>query len=84
MVSSETVAGGAGGTVGASNRYISEIEEASMADKQQPQPMKEPAKKHGDKINVDKGSDKERQTGGAGEPQTTPMELEKQGGIGGP
>jgi hypothetical protein len=44
-----------------------------MADKQQPQPMKEPVKRHGDKINIDKGSEK-RRMGEAGESQTPPME----------
>ena len=49
----------------------------------------EPLKKHGDKMEVGRlgGSEKEdgsSPTGGAGEPQTTPLEPEKQGGIGGP
>jgi hypothetical protein len=55
----------------------------TMTDKQQPQPMKEPMKPHGDKIDMDKPSAK-KPSGGAGEPQTTPLEPEKQGGIGGP
>ena len=52
-------------------------------------PMEQPLKKHGDKIPVGRLSDADNedapnQTGGAGEPQTTPLEPEKQGGIGGP
>lgn len=53
-----------------------------MADKQQPQPMNEPVKKHGDKIKVDNGSEK-RQTGQAGEPQTTPLEPADTAQVGG-
>ena len=54
-----------------------------------PVQMEQPLKKHGDKIDVGRlgGADNEdasNQTGGAGEPQTTPLEPEKQGGIGGP
>jgi hypothetical protein len=48
-----------------------------------PEPMKEPMKPHGDKIKVDKNAEK-KPSGGAGEPQTTPLEPEEQGGIGGP
>jgi hypothetical protein len=53
------------------------------------QPMEEPLKKHGDKIDLDKlgkGRDRggERPSGGAGEPQSSPLEPEKQGGISGP
>ena len=59
------------------------------SEKQGAKHMKEPLKKHGDKMDLRKlgGRKKERtsrQTGGAGEPQTTPLEPEKQGGIGGP
>jgi hypothetical protein len=51
--------------------------------------MEEPLKKHGDKIDLDKlgkGRDRggERPSGGAGEPQSSPIEPEKQGGISGP
>jgi hypothetical protein len=51
--------------------------------------MNEPLKKHGDKVDVGRlggvrEEDAPRQTGGAGEPQATPLEPEKQGGIGGP
>jgi hypothetical protein len=51
--------------------------------------MDEPLKKHGDKMDVGRlgGAEKEdgsNPIGGAGEPQTTPLEPEKQGGIGGP
>ena len=58
------------------------------SEKQNAVPM-EPLKKHGDKLDVGRlgGSEKEdgtSPTGGAGEPQTTPLEPEKQGGIGGP
>ena len=53
-----------------------------MENKQQPQPMKEPRKVHGDQIGVDK-DDETRRTGGAGQPETTPLEPEEQGGIGG-
>jgi hypothetical protein len=52
-----------------------------MSDKK-PEPMKEPIKPHGEKINVDKAT--EKPTGGAGQPQTSPLEPEEQGGIGGP
>jgi hypothetical protein len=53
------------------------------------QPRDEPLKKHGDKLEVGRlggggEADTPRQTGGAGEPQATPLEPEKQGGIGGP
>ena len=50
------------------------------------QPMKEPMKPHGDKIDPHdkRGPDKDKRPGGAGEPQVTPLEPEKQGGIGGP
>jgi hypothetical protein len=51
------------------------------------QPMKEPMKPHGDKIDPHdrkRKPDKDKRTGGAGEPQTSPLEPEKQGGIGGP
>ncbi len=51
--------------------------------------MEKPLKKHGDKIDRGRlgGIDKENasgQKGGAGEPEATPLEPEKQGGIGGP
>jgi hypothetical protein len=51
--------------------------------------MDEPLKKHGDKIDLDKlgnrrKPDAPRPAGGAGEPQSTPLEPEKQGGISGP
>ena len=60
----------------------------TASEKQKAVPM-EPLKKHGDKSDVGRlgGSEKEdgtSPTGGAGEPQTTPLESEKQGGIGGP
>ena len=60
----------------------------TASEKQKTVPM-EPLKKHGDKLDVGRlgGSEKEdgtSPTGGAGEPQTTPLEPEKQGGIGGP
>jgi hypothetical protein len=53
------------------------------------QPMDEPLKKHGDKMDLDKLGDQRKPgaahpTGGAGEPQSTPLEPEKQGGISGP
>ena len=59
------------------------------SEKQKPVPMEEPLKKHGDKMDVGRlgGAEKEdgsNTIGGAGEPQTTPLEPEKQGGIGGP
>ncbi len=54
-----------------------------MAEQQKPQPMKEPMKPHGDKISLEKSAGKQP-AGGAGEPQATPLEPEKQGGIGGP
>ena len=59
-----------------------------VTEKQKLVPM-EPLKKHGDKMEVGRlgGSEKEdgsSPTGWAGEPQTTPLEPEKQGGIGGP
>jgi hypothetical protein len=49
----------------------------------------EPSEKHGDKMDLGRSKgeakkDGRGQTGGAGEPQTTPLEPEKQGGIGGP
>jgi hypothetical protein len=58
-------------------------------EKQKLVPMEQPLKKHGDKLDVGRsgGAEKEdglSQTGGAGEPQATPLEPEKQGGIGGP
>ena len=58
-------------------------------EKQQAEPMQEPLKKHGDKVDLGKlGSSQKgkasRQTGGAGEPPTTALEPEEQGGIGGP
>jgi hypothetical protein len=57
-----------------------------VTEKQKLVPMEQPLKKHGDKM-VLRGEAKKdgpSQTGGAGEPQTTPLEPEKQGGIGGP
>jgi hypothetical protein len=59
------------------------------SEKQGPIAMEEPLKKHGDKIDRGRlgGKDEEHasdQKGGAGEPQATPLEPEKQGGIGGP
>jgi hypothetical protein len=67
----------------------------SMSKKQQKdmeqraQHMDEPLKKHGDKIDLRRLSSGDqdkpaRATGRAGEPQTTPLEPEKQGGTGGP
>jgi hypothetical protein len=57
-------------------------------------PMEHPLKKEGDKIGVGikKAGDKlssgdqkeDHRSGGAGDPQVTPLEPEKQGGIGGP
>jgi hypothetical protein len=60
-----------------------------QSEKQGPIAMEEPLKKHGDKIDQGRlgGIDKENasgQKGGAGEPESTPLEPEKQGGIGGP
>jgi hypothetical protein len=48
--------------------------------------MDQPLKKHGDKMKSGSGDKKEaeHQPGGAGEPETTPLEPEEQGGIGGP
>ncbi|MFL6798939.1 MAG: hypothetical protein ACJ8F3_16180 [Xanthobacteraceae bacterium] len=54
-----------------------------MANQNEPKPMQEPRKPHGDKINPDKNAQK-KSTGGAGEPQSSPLEPEKQGGISGP
>ena len=53
------------------------------SEKQKPVPMEEPLKKHADKGGAEK-EDGSNPIGGAGEPQTTPPEPEKQGGIGGP
>ena len=54
-------------------------------EQQKLHPMKQSLKKHGDKMDVLGGmEDARKETGGAGEPQTTSMEPEKQGGIGGP
>jgi hypothetical protein len=58
-------------------------------EKQKLVPMEQPLKKHGDKMDLGRSKgeakkDGHGQTGGAGEPQTTPLEPEKQGGIGGP
>jgi hypothetical protein len=55
--------------------------------KPQAQPMKEPMKPHGDKIDPHDGkreSGKDRRSGDRNEPPVTPFEPEKQGGIGGP
>jgi hypothetical protein len=54
-----------------------------MNKNQKPEPMGEPMKPHGDKIKVDKAAER-KQSGGAGEPQTTQLEPEEQGGVGGP
>jgi hypothetical protein len=59
------------------------------AEQQAPLPMEQPLKKEGDKIGVGGSSSTQKEnapqnSGGAGEPQTTPLEPEKQGGIGGP
>jgi hypothetical protein len=59
------------------------------SEKPTAQPMDEPLKKHGDKVDLGKLGDQRqrapsRPTGGAGEPQSTPLEPEKQGGISGP
>jgi len=51
--------------------------------KQRAQPMKEPMKPHGDKIHIDDVAEK-KTGGGAGEPQTSSLEPEEQGGITGP
>jgi len=55
-------------------------------EKQPAKPMDQPLKKHGDKMKSVSGDKKEaeHQPGGAGEPETTPLEPEEQGGIGGP
>jgi hypothetical protein len=54
-------------------------------EQQKPRPMEQPLKKHGDKMDVLGGVENaSNETGGAGEPQTTSLEPEKQGGIGGP
>ena len=60
-----------------------------VTEKQKLVPMEQPLKEHGDKMDVGRlggeaKKDGPSQTGGAGEPQTTPLEPEKQGGIGGP
>jgi hypothetical protein len=55
-----------------------------QSEKQKLAPMEHPLKKHGDKLGGVRNEDARNQTGGAGEPQTTPLEPEKQGGIGGP
>ena len=60
-----------------------------VTEKQKLVPMEQPLKKHGDKMDVGRlggeaKKDGPSQTGGAGETQTTPLEPEKQGGIGGP
>ena len=57
--------------------------ERTMTGKKRPEPMKEPMKPHGDKINVEKVAEK-KPSGGAGEPHTSPLEPEEQGGISGP
>ena len=38
-------------------------------------PMEQPLKKHGDKIDVGSADNEDAPTGGAGEPQTTPLEI---------
>jgi hypothetical protein len=58
-------------------------------EKPQAEPMQEPLKKHGDKMELGRLGDGHKrrishETGGAGEPRTTPLEPEEQGGIGGP
>jgi len=68
---------------------MSEIQDDRRSEKQKPVPMEQPLKKQGDKIDVgrlgsEENEDAPNQTGGAGEPQTTPLEPEKEGGIGGP
>ena len=55
----------------------------SEKKQQQPELMKEPMKPHGDKINIDRIAEK-KPSGGAGEPHTSPLEPEEQGGISGP
>jgi hypothetical protein len=49
--------------------------------------MQEPLKKHGDKMGLGRLNKDQRKgshkSGGAGEPQTTPLEPEEQGGVGG-
>ena len=60
-----------------------------VTEKQKLVPMEQPLKKHGGKMDVGRlggeaKKDEPNQTGGAGELQTTPLEPEKQGGIGGP
>jgi hypothetical protein len=59
------------------------------SEKQQAEPMQEPLKKHGDKVDLERLGNGQKgkashQTGGAGEPRATPLEPEEQGGIGGP
>ena len=62
---------------------MSQKQNFSSSEKRKPVPMGQPLKKHGDKIDVGSADNEDapNQTGGAGEPQTTPQ---KQGGIGGP
>ena len=65
---------------------MSQKQNSSSLEEPMPVPMEQPLKKHGDKIDVVSADNEDapNQTGGAGEPQTTPLEPEKQGGIGGP
>ena len=68
---------------------MSQKQNSSSSEEPKPVPREQPLKKHGDKIDVGRLSDADNedapnQIGGAGEPQTTPLEPEKQGGIGGP
>ena len=65
---------------------MSQKQNSSSSEEPKPVPMELPLKKHGDKIDVGSADNEDapNQTGGAGEPQTTPLEPEKQGGIGGP
>jgi hypothetical protein len=66
-----------------------DAKQRNMAKSPGAQPMDEPLKKHGDKMDLDKLGERrdrgtERQSGGAGEPQSSPLAPEKQGGISGP
>ena len=68
---------------------MSQKQNSSSSEEPKPVPREQPLKKHGDKIDQGRlgGIDKENasgQKGGAGEPEATPLEPEKQGGIGGP
>ena len=65
---------------------MSQKQNSSSSEEPKPVPMEQPLKKHGDKMDVGSADNEDagNQTGGAGEPRTTPLEPEKQGGISGP